>query len=300
MNHYVNTLLLVLLIQCVLAAVLFWPGETRTQTVQREPMVSFAMDAVQELRVGDEYDNEAVLLRSGDRWVLPELDKLPADGERVSALLSALAAAGEGWPVAESSAARQRFQVADYYYQRRLELRGEGTELGVFYLGTAPGFRKVHARNEVHSAIYSIDYNTFDAPATSGGWLDPRLLQVRTPVAIAGDAYSLRLDNGTWRSGTGDTVDRREVDALANALRALQVEGVADEDIQRELASAEAEVELAVSSLAGEVTLELFSLQGEHYIHSSEYPFFFLLSAYDYDRLVGIDTRLLTGADNGA
>jgi hypothetical protein len=46
------------------------------------------------------------------------------------------------------------------------------------------------------------------------------------------------------------------------------------------------------------VTLELITLDGNHFIHSSEYPLFFELSAYDFDRLMGIDFRLVSGEES--
>jgi hypothetical protein len=37
----------------------------------------------------------------------------------------------------------------------------------------------------------------------------------------------------------------------------------------------------------------------EHFIYSSEYPIFFTLSAYDFDRLTGVDPRLISGEKGG-
>jgi hypothetical protein len=39
----------------------------------------------------------------------------------------------------------------------------------------------------------------------------------------------------------------------------------------------------------------LLTLNGEHFIHSSEYPLYFKLSALDFDRLTGIDASLVSG-----
>ena len=55
---------------------------------------------------------------------------------------------------------------------------------------------------------------------------------------------------------------------------------------------------LRVQGLAGEVQLELLTLDGGHFIHSSEFPLFFNLSALDYDRLTGIDAGLVSGESN--
>jgi hypothetical protein len=85
------------------------------------------------------------------------------------------------------------------------------------------------------------------------------------------------------------------LEALLAALRSLQVDGVAAEDVQRELSAAEADLVLQVRSLAGTTTLEFFTVQDEHFVSSSEHTLFFKLSAYDFDRLTSIDFRLISG-----
>jgi hypothetical protein len=289
-------LLLVLLIQCGLVAVVYWPPAAVDTGVGERQLATATAEQIDEIHVGDEYGNEAVLLRAGDRWRLPELGDLPADPDKVAGLLAGVLTGDPGWPIAESAAARQRFQVADYRYQRRLALLAEGEAIDTIYLGTAPAFRKVHARNDGDNAIFALDFNSFDAPALDAAWLDPRLLQVRAPLAIAADGYALSWRDGHWLAGSGARPDQRELDALLGALRTLQIEGVADEDGQRELAQSEADLVLQVTSLGGDATLELFTLNGEHFIHSSNHGLFFSLSAYDYDRLMGIDPVLISGA----
>jgi len=52
---------------------------------------------------------------------------------------------------------------------------------------------------------------------------------------------------------------------------------------------------LEVESLAGTVTLELLRRGDSHFVKSSEYPFYFTISADDYDRLAGIDVGAISG-----
>ncbi|MEZ5570469.1 MAG: DUF4340 domain-containing protein [Halioglobus sp.] len=295
MSRAITVLLLLMLIQCGLVAVVFWPQDQRAGETAPQTLIPFATATVDELRIGDDYDNEAVLVKSGEQWLLPDLENLPADPEKVKAVLEAIQLQPGNWPIARSSAARQRFQVADYYYQRKLTLLADGEKLGTLYLGTSPGFRKVHARNEQEATIYSIPLNTFELPAVSDAWLEPRLLQLRTPLRIDADLYNLYLEDGHWLSRTGGTPDEQELETLLATLKSLKVEGVADEDLQRELSDAEADLVLNIQSLAGEVTLELVSLNGGHYIHSSEFPLFFKLNRGDYERLAGIDVSLIAG-----
>lgn len=295
MKRAITLLLLVLLIQCGIAGVVFWPKQGAGGKAAANTLAPVSSDMIDELRIGDESDNEAVLVRSGERWLLPDLENLPADAEKVEALLSGVTEQNLSWPIARSSAARQRFQVADYYYQRRLTMLFDGEKQGTLYLGTSPGFRKVYARSAGQDAIYSIELNTFDVPATADAWLEPKLLQVRAPLRIDADLYNLYLENGIWRSATGGTPDEKELEALINALKTLQVDGVADEDLQRDLAETEADLSLKVQSLAGEVQLELMTLDDAHFIHSSEFALFFKLSALDYDRLMRIDAGRVSG-----
>jgi Domain of unknown function (DUF4340) len=294
----VAVLLLILLIQFGITAAVFWPRQVPVNSSTEQALAPFPDSAIDEVRIGDEFDNEVVLVRSGKQWLLPELEHVPADPVKVDALLHSIIHQTGSWPIARSPAAHQRFQVAAYYYQKRLTLWSQGKKLGAIYLGTSPGFRKVHARNENQDAIYSITLDALQSSALSADWLDPRLLQVRTPLRIDADLYNLYFENGVWRSRTGGAPDEQEVEALMTALKTLQVDGVADEELQRELSAVEADLILKIQSLAGEVSLELLTLNDTYFIHSSQYPLFFKLSAYDFDRLTGLDFRLISGEES--
>ena len=294
MNRSLISLLMVLLIQSGLVLVVYWPSHERDGTPETD-MAPLDRSSIQQIYVGDEFDNETVLQKTGERWSLPELEDLPADSAMVDRLLSAITSNDGSWAVAESVAARQRFRVASYHYRRRISLLGENQSLGTVYLGTSPGYRKVYARNEAQNAIYSIQLNVHDVPGNSDAWLDRKLLQTRAPLAITADAYSVRLDGDGWLSGINKVPDERELEALLATLRGLTIEGLASEDEQRDLAETEAELVLAVESLAGEVTLELFRIAEKYFVHSSEYALFFKLTAYDYERLTTIDMGLIAG-----
>jgi len=293
-NRSIGSLLLILAIQCALVATVYWPP-AEPGAATHPALLPFDPAQIDEIYVGDEFDNETVLARAGEHWLLPELEQLPADRTRVDKLLAALATGEQSWPVADSIAARQRFRVADYRYRRRITLLHDGDVLGVVLLGSSPGFRKVYARNESQDSIYSIRYSAHDAPGNSGGWLDHNLLQVRTPVSITADTWSVRREGTDWISGIGATPEPREMEALLAALRQLQISGLASEDEQRDLAAKEADLVFTVDGLAGRVSLELLRQGARYFIHSSEYPLFFTLAATDYDRLAGIDPRLISG-----
>ncbi|MDG1944254.1 MAG: DUF4340 domain-containing protein [Halioglobus sp.] len=298
MNRIVTALLVVLLIQCGITAVVFWPQPKLAQITAAPALATFNSNAVDEIRIGDKYDNQAILVKSSGRWLLPAMENLPADAAKVDALLEGIINQPADWPIGVSAAARQRFQVVDYHFQKRLSFFSDGSELGSIFLGSSPGFRKVHARNQSQDAIYGITFNAFDAPSFDDAWLDPRLLQLRSLLRIDADLYSVSFENGTWLSGIGRTPDQQELEALVGAFRSLMIEGVADQGMQRDLSVTEADLRFTIESLAGTVTLELFSTEDQHFIHSSEFAQFFKISTYDFEQLAGIDFRLISGEDS--
>jgi hypothetical protein len=295
MRRPIPALLLLLLIQIVCVIAVYQqqllPGPDEPQP----SLTAFDPDLVDEIYITDDAGNETVLLRQGETWTLPELEELPVSRDRVSALLAAFSHGETGWPVADSVAARQRFQVAAYHFQRRLILIGGGELLGTVYLGTSPGFRQVHARNDAQDAIYSVALNTFDAPASGSEWLDGKLLQIRAPLAIVSDGYTLTRTGTSWQTSSGAVPDPREMNALLSALRSLNVRDLAEQDMQRELAESSPELVLQIKSLSGDSTLEFFELERHYYVYSSEYSLFFEIGAFDYTRLTGLDALLLAG-----
>lgn len=254
---------------------------------------------VDELHIDDPHDDRVQLLRRRDGWILPTLGDLPANSERIAALLEQLTSEDPGWAVAHTLAARQRFRVADYHFRRRVHLLAQGEPVATVFLGTSPGFRKVHARNADDESIYSIKLNLFDLPVAPGRWLDTELLELKAPLRIVADGYSLDRSSGQWRLGDGSRPDPRELAALLDVLQSLQVSDVADAALARSLEAREAVLVLEVESLTGTDTLSLHRHQEKHLVHSARWQQYFLISAYTFDTLTGIDAMIMSGTTEG-
>ena len=274
-------------------AALYWPDPDIMNTETAGALLPFDPDSIDEIYVEDAQGNEAILLKMSDLWILPDLAGMPVDPQMIEKLRDSLSNRAGEWPIATTPASRQRFQVAAYHFQRRLTLIGAGELLGTIYLGTSPGFRKVHARNDAQSAIYSLPYNSYNAHANASAWLDRSLLQTSDPLRIASAQYSISKGDLGWITAPGGQPDERELSALLLGLRSLQVDGIADEDQQRTLAIAAPELSLEIETEGGPIKLEFITIGTQHYIHSSRYDYFFTLSAYDFDRLTTIDAVAL-------
>ena len=295
MKQLINALLVVFLIQCAMVATLYWPDAGLMEVLNNEKLVPFDPWLLDEIHVGDEQGNEAVLLKAGNAWILPDLTGLNVSPDLIDKLLQGVIHAQTSWPVATTVASRQRFQLTDYNFQRRLTLIGNGELLATIYLGSSPGFKKVHTRNSTQDAIFTIPYNSFDASGIDSDWLDKRTLQIKSPLSISSDLYSLYKRDDEWLGNEGQRPDGRELDALLLALSSLQIEGVADEDMQRTLSIAMPQIELTVETGNGNTTFELFEVGERHYIHCSDHSLFFTMSSYDFDRFSTLDPGRLNG-----
>lgn len=297
MKQLINALLAIFVIQSAMVAALYWQSAGLMQVLSNDQLVSFEPDKLDEIHIGDGEGNEAVLIKAGEHWIIPDLSGLAVSPELIEGLLQAVMYTKTGWPIASSVAARQRFALTDYNFRRRLTLIGNGELLGTIYLGTSPGFRRVHARNSVRDAIFDISFTRVDASAIASDWLDKRTLQLHSPVSISGQNYTLHKQDETWRSDSGNAPDNRELNALLLALSSVQISGVATAEMQQTLSIAVPEIKLSIGTAEKEIEFELFSLGEQHYIHCSDHSVFFTLNSYDFDRFATVDTQRLNGTD---
>lgn len=295
MKTVIHSLLLVLFIQCAMIATLYWPDASLMDIINQDKLVNFEPYLVDEIHVGDGQDNEAVLLKAGDHWILPDLGGLKVAPELIEKLIRGVLHAQSGWPVASSVSAMQRFHLADYKFQRRLTLISQGELLGTVYLGTSPGFQKVYAKNSSRDAIFSIPFNSRDSSARDADWLDKRTLQILAPQQLSFGGHQLRKQGSDWTSGAGSMPDEQALKSLLLALASVQIENVADDKTQDTLSIAVPDMQMDIKSTTKGTTYQFFTLGQKHYIHCSDHALFFGLSAEDFNRFATLDTDRLGG-----
>lgn len=299
MKQPTTTLAALLAAQLLLIAVVYWPGSPDA-AIDRAPLLPDGLAKADQWRIEDGDDNSVVLKREGEKWLLPELGNLPANSDKVNRTLGKLADTNEGWPVASSDAARERFEVDEDSFQRRLSADTSGEELVTLLLGTSPGFRNVHVRNSTQQAIYSIPFNTYEVPAKADGWLDSSLLQIEEPTAISGADYQLSKSGEEWQSADDRQVDSDGIKSLLDALAYLQVNGIADSDAEARLADLDATMTLSVSDANGSYALSLYEVDESRYVRSDQYSQLFKVSSYDFDRFTDAEIEELFVSDEPA
>lgn len=287
MKRTIASLVFLLIAQCLLLGILQFleSGES----VKSEALLAAdKLMHLDQIEVEDQMGMSLRLQKRRGRWLLPALQDLPANQKRVEQLIDTLSNHRHGFPVADSSAARQRFWVASYQYHRRLSFVGQDELLGTVYLGRSPAFRKVYARNDSSDSIYRLSYNHHEVPATAEAWLDLQLLRYSDVTAVSIDGWSIRRGaHDLWTERDNRTVEPALLSAILNALGELSISAIATEATQRSLAESGQPKRIMQVTQDGKLsTLKLFQQGREFYIHDSRYRPYFRIGALQYQRLM--------------
>ena len=238
-----------------------------------------------------EGDNSISLVKQGEQWVLPEHDNLPATESKILATLESVAGVNMVWPVSATGSSHERFEVAEDNYQRDITLYAGEDAVAHFYLGTSPGFRKVHLRQAGVDEVYAVNLNTFDFPVAADEWLEKSLLTVADADRIEGPDFTVQKNGEDWSlantDGNGEILNTDKAQQLAVAFSNFRIANTSADKPTSEA------VEFSVS--AGDTTRQFkFYTEGENYfVQREDVPHLFTLSKYDFERLAGIKRESL-------
>jgi hypothetical protein len=251
------------------------------------PLLQFDRASIDAIRITDD-EQSAQLQRSTDGWQIGiDGTTLPADDAKIAGVLDKLVDAGAPWPVATSTASARRFEVSADSFQRHVELF-EGDLLSAeLYLGTSPGFRKVHARRADDDSVYAITFSNYELPGASDDWLDKALLQPHgsiKSVSILG--WTLHRDAEGWRLAqlAADRATHQErAGEVVEKVRNLRVLGVADEDV----VDLEAAFSVTFEDQTDDHSLLFFQPEpdGEYLVTSSRWEGVFRVAMYAVEPL---------------
>jgi hypothetical protein len=253
------------------------------------PLLAFPTADVDRIVIDDNAAKSTQLTRLEDGWQLDDLD-LPANTAKANSLLETLAGLRTTLPVVGTAAGRERFEVTEENFQRRLRLYDGDELLGEYFFGTSPGFRRTHGRRAGDDAVYVLAFNNFDLPGDSNDWLDKSLLAAGKPEKIRGPGFELSKSGDAWQladASEAEAVDAAKATALASALESLRVLRVEDGMPEGDW------VDVSVTSADGDLQYEFLSLDGKYYVKRSDQPRAFTISQTDYDRIAGTSREAL-------
>jgi len=232
MNRHVKALTLLLAAQlAILIGVLLW--QQRDVTAGGGQLLTIDRVAVDGILIVDDSGAKLKLARAAAGWQLPDAGGLPADADKVTQLLDKLFEASAPWPVATTAESAKRFEVTPDKFQRHIQLLVGDQVTGDVFLGTSPGFRKVHARLAQSDDIYAITFASFEATTKVDDWLDKSLLKPAGEISSLArpDHWSLEKTGDSWVLAgldSGETTKQDTAKDLVNKVANLRVMGVGE------------------------------------------------------------------------
>lgn len=166
---------------------------------------------------------QIVLARSGNDWVIDTADGYPAKTEKVEELLETLTGLRSTTTVVTSAKYHEKLKVSEDAYNRRVRLTvdGEPTEL---LLGTSPSFKNTHIRVAGSDEVYLVpELSTGDVAERPWNWVERAYLNLDED-----EVWSVEVENaqGTFRL---------ERDPVSDAWAAVGVEGELDDSTVNDL-----------------------------------------------------------------
>ena len=89
-------------------------------------------------------------------------------------------------------------------------LYSKGGKVNELYVGTSPGFKRSHIRQEEDDDVYALEFSAYKASTKDSDWLDKSLLALPSVKRIKGEDFELIKEDDTrnW-SGAPLTAEYR-------------------------------------------------------------------------------------------
>ena len=178
LNLWQKRLTILLIVQVLLViGLLAYQQNSRVQ-VNAQPLLSVGIADIDRMVIQDA-SNKATLQKTGDQWQLPELQQLPVDKQKLDDILQKLDGTKLSWPVTTTASSHERFEVSDSKFQRHIELFQGDSKKAELWLGTSPGFKKIHLRRAGEEQVYAVELTSFEFASEAKDWLPLASLQDR-------------------------------------------------------------------------------------------------------------------------
>jgi len=271
-----------LTVQLGLAIVVNLAGKDYGAFEPQQKLLAYDEQTVDGLRIEDGKGSVVLNQRDG-QWLLSESGDFPADQQAVQRLLDKLGVLEKGWPVATTAGASKRFKVADDAFERKLTLLSGDEPSATLYVGTSPGFRKVHVRPEGNDEVYAVAFNTWEADAGADAWIDKDVLKLdaKQVERLEMSGFVLQREGETLQLADladGEVLNKEDASALFDQLAGLRIQSLLGTVEKPEYRQDEPEFEVKLVRNGGDALTYRFSKPQDesHYVvKRSDFDHFF-------------------------
>jgi hypothetical protein len=154
--------------------------------------------------------------------------------------------------------------VSDKAFERKLTLMSHGEAKAVLYIGTSPGFRKVHVRPEGVDEIYAVAFNAWEASAKSDDWIDRQILELdaKRVKRIEMPGFTLQREGETLQPADlaeNEKGNTEEIGKLVEKLAGLRIESLLGSEAKPEFRQEDPVLEISLTRGSGELLSYRFS-----------------------------------------
>jgi len=290
MNRFNQVLGVALAVQVVIASGLYFGSQPPAADQVQMTLLNTEKGQIDRIRIDDGDGKQITLSKVDGKWKLPEYHQLPANQNKVADILNTLETTKTDWPVATTESSRERFEVTDGNFQKRVVLSQGDKEVQTLYLGTSPGFRQLHVRRSGENEVYAVKLNSYDFPSQNTTWLDKTLLQTKGDIAsLKGADYTLTKQGDEWQvsDGDGDPVEA-EIQKITSTLARLNIQGAVDRSVDQ------IDYELTVKAAGDTLNYRFFKDGSDHFVSRDDYSQAFKINKSDYEKITAqTATRLV-------
>ena len=196
MKRHIQILTIILILQIVLTAVVFWPRSAGSVEVGEALLGDITVENIEQIVIEDGDGDSITLMRTEDGWVLPEVDDFPAATEKVDTLINGLLEITNDRLITRTEGSHRQLKVAADEFERKIELSSNVANLRTIYIGSSPSFGSSHVRLEGDVETYLTNsIAAHQANADAASWVDTVYHSVPQEEI---QAIRLKNANGAW------------------------------------------------------------------------------------------------------
>jgi hypothetical protein len=214
--------------------------------------VGFTPSEITTIEITDNQNQQLILDRKESSWLISSSFSAPAEEALINTFLDKLANAKQGFAIATSSGAAERFKTAKEGFESHILLRKGDQLVTDIYLGTSAGMRRSHVRRAGEKEVYTIGVSSFEVDTDPDRWFDKNAFKIEEEtlkgLQIADIELSREGDSWLVADANTEKVIMEEIEKLIKAVTGLSVQSILDPNEVKTLFDNEPDLQFTVSA----------------------------------------------------
>lgn len=297
MNKLIIILSGIFSVQVILAIIAFNVSEDMGRFQSKEKLLDLVLSDLDAIEIKSKQQTLSLAKIDG-QWQLINHFNAPVDEEKINQVTDRLFTLNTSWPVASTKEAAPRFKVADDEFERKISFKKGNKTIHMLFLGSSPGFKKIHVRTDSNTDIYSIEFSEFEATTKADDWVDKNLLKFNKDdltQMVMGDLSFNKTDEG-WQIDNlpeNKTANQEKINDWLDKLTGLSYTSLLGDKEKPEYGFANPEKIIKLSLVPGkEFEIKLVKKDKDFIVKSSSQPYYFKSAEHQIQPLLDVTAEV--------